>query len=574
MSDNNVVNETWSSGPSTLPLDFIASGPDATGHFRTNDTVWWDYRTPLLNRAYGYAQSALALLFPPVYAEIVPDVAHPLTDVKVRIRNLGPTPGAVDASPNDGVTWHLSKVQVKPIQPVNAISAATPNAGDSFPVTDASGVSVAPGLDSTWESAPFTLSTDQQFGLAWASHTAVEVEAQLGTGSSTTQLQFGLPIPGALVVISQTGTTNKTTSPATANTVSCTPAACDTRCTTCGMSGKSVNANIQEVTGTITLYPTQLDAMGRPATSGDTQTAMKQGAHLAAVAIVDIPGDGNMQNAVIPSSPNNALTLTSSGGSDAALQQPDPSVPFFYVRSKVVDEGTEPTGWKFDATIDVGALITQLKAVSNQEAVVASDTLYLAAWTTSGQLWVQKLALWSVPTPMTTAQQVTNPCAPTLDGTLLAIDSCSSNDTFDSTQNTCDPNGTSTYAQASSSTLRATAGFTFAAPDPRMVILLLPAFGRLKAVSIGGADPTGAPNCPSTLSGSGICRDASGPAVVYIQEAENTGTGACPGISTPPFPNMNAQYQQIFNAYQQAMWSQVFGQTSTQPPLPGPFTMQ
>jgi hypothetical protein len=550
----------------------IAFGPDNRGKYRTDYNCWQAYSGPLLNRAYGYAQSALALLLPPVYAEIVPDVSGPLTNAKVRIRNLGPTPSSDMNSPNDGVTWHLTSASVKPIQPYKVDTPETPNSGAAFQITDAPGVDVEPGTSSTWESQAFTLTTSQQYGLDWASHTAIEIEANVGTGLYPPKLKFGFVIPSAFVDIEQTETINQSTTPAMADTTTSCPPQCDLTCSTaCGQVAASINANVQEVKGNITLYPTKLDALGRPAGS-DTYAAMQLGAHLAAVAIVDIPGDGSMENAVLPNAAGTKLTLVSTGGSDVALQQPDSTVPF-YVRDAQIDEADEPSQWTFDATIDVGALANQLTAVSNQKVYLASDTLVLAAWTTGGQLWVQKLALWTIPTTLATANQVTNPCQPQVDGTASAFASCSSSSTPTGPMNMCTTSPSGTFSSMQQSTLKTTLGDIFEAPDPRMATLFPVMFRDLKLDSVAGMTPSTLPVCPNPLSGTGVCLDPTGPVVAYSSAQQQSGSGGCGAISSPGLQTLSASYESQINLLVQTIWQIALGRGCEPLPSPTPFNM-
>jgi hypothetical protein len=160
----------WASRSGAYPIDRLAWGPDSFlglgEYWRVDEACWSQYQEPLLKWAFGYSQSALALLFQPVEAEIVPDKDAPLSKVRVRVRNLNKPDGG------DAVTWHLKRIRITPLFPARySFQDFLTDADKTVEPPNVAGHDVGPGQ--TFESDAFELDLASRYGLLASSHTGL-----------------------------------------------------------------------------------------------------------------------------------------------------------------------------------------------------------------------------------------------------------------------------------------------------------------------------------------------------------------------------------------------------------------
>ncbi len=514
--------DSFGSVPPALPLPRCIAKKSSERNLITNE-CWAGYATPLMKWAHGYAEAVWGLNLPPVRAEVIPDPG-PMMDLdrfRLRVWNLGAS------AQGDAVTLYLDDVSLSSVR-------FEGEALGVVPVQTPGGEAVAPGA--VWTSAPFTLTLREQGILKLSTYSAVLVKAHIGMQSQT-PVSFGIPIPNGFPVVQQlTATTRLTNETSGSNTQS---GCCMTTCTSCGENANYVQPILQDVTGTISRFTSQLDTLGRPA-DVELKRALDEDTRIAGVAVVAWGLVGASYNR--PLKPmKTKLTLTDPGfvqvngmwvrSSDAA-DAPDPDKVSFSI--------------EFDARDFYGA---------SGGSYTATQTVHLLVWMTSGAVYTQSLALWPIRQPKTVPQVLSGEECTDINGlrdmSYEAAGGCWSTRTG---APMCDQGTyTSTVRKVLFGPLRG-----LGTPD-RDYFALYPS---LELKRLGGVDVTSmSATCtpPTNLATSFAFRCFSDFNSLILEYQRTQGSGACPSI--PPAPSLprEATMHPAWTAELKQLLKQMFG---------------
>ncbi len=527
----------WSTRPNAFPLGRLAWGPDSflglglNKYWRVDEACWSQYQAPLLSWAFGYSQSALALLFQPVEAEIVPDKDAPLNKVRVRVRNLN-TPGGENA-----LTWHLESIRITPLflSPQN-FADFLKDADKTVGPGNVAGHDLAPG--ETFESDAFELDVASRYGLSMSTHTGFAINVTVGDDHKT-PLAFGVVRPAGLVVLAQKDTADVSPT-ATIDVSNCCTKDNPESCSDCGTSTIIHQALQQRITGTIRVYGSHLDAFGNPA-SGVTLGALDAASRLTGVAVIST-GENGFHQPIVPS--GSSLTLTGS-----RLQPVSSTV---WLRPADAPDEPDPQEISFQLDLDLAPLITP-GGNQKAKAVNAADNVFLIGWTAAGNAWIQPLALW-VPLGSSSAPQLKaalDPCSNLFEATGVFSSSCYSNATLSG--GSCGGDADTFRALKASTLLSVSGAFKITGPWPTFeTVLYEMLLGKIYPTSMAG-NPVAVEEfgyvttpCPNQLIGSGACLGIDG-LVGYSGSAPEQGPGACPAIGDPPAMTKEATYKRRWN---------------------------
>lgn len=506
----------WNTTPQTLALSPAAYGKTTYFDGQTpvwilDANVWSKYAEPLMQLAHGYAQSFLSTAMPSVDAELLPDPADPLHKVVLRLWNLGG-----DSKLGNGVKWHLKSVQLKPIQPKKpiALPPGLTNATDAIAVTF-SDVEIPAG-EAGHDSEPFTLSYSQRTALLYASHLAVEIEAELGTAKPL-PLHFGVMIPSAFASIEEQVATGL-------DSVEAVNSDCNVACSPSWSRGSGAQWLHQVVNGIVKPYATKNDPLGTRAPPV-LQQVQQDIAHIAAVAVIASDEVYGIDRWRFPKGVK--LTVTGS-----ELKQPDANTPI-WVRTNESDRSlAEPAQTTF-------AIDLQLNQAANPQLDKATgliaNNLYVAVFMTSGAMSFTKLALWSPPVSLSPSQVAGQNSCPSI------VAGAVSNTSWNlcgwggpaNPDPTCE--GTSAVTHGRAILMNSMwSGVTSTSPQ---AIAFFVQFPQLKPLTLQGQSvaltqsvPQG---CPNDLFKRGAPPCLFGTGIIYV-ETSTGGGGVCPGPSAGP----------------------------------------
>ena len=518
----------WTSTPVTFNANPAAFGktthfPLQTPVYILDEAVWLHYAQPLMQLAHGYAQSLLTLALPAVDAELVPDPADPLNRSVLRVWNLGG-----DMRLGNGVTWHVKRVTVTPVQPAPPalLPPGLTNARDPIEVTFAAPDVAADGKPH--DSNPIALSPSQRVAILHASHLAVSIDAEIGN-TDAARLDFGVMIPNSYPAIDQE-TAESADGPVTVDHSDTCNVACSPRWTR-AQGGQWLH---QKVTGAVRNHAATLDPLGKRGEAALVQ-AQRDISHIAAIAVIAADEVRGIDQWRFP----DGVTLQVTGNDQ--LSQPDAGRPL-WIRTAATDrEQAEPEGTRF--TID----LRLDKAVSPQvspNTMLTAHNLFVAVWNTAGGMSFTKLALWQAPIALSP-------------GAIAAMGQCPVGglgwSVTSDTWSTCvwsgpdnpDPDckGNHTVNTARSIVLSAGWGAPISV-DPATSSFYNTQFTELRAVSLQGKPvPHVIGNIPSSCQDAGaLLTKGGGPClmgygVVYTEASASAGSGPCPGPmpAMPPF---------------------------------------
>lgn len=516
----------WSSTPVTFRANPATYGkttflPLQTPRHILDGAVWIRYAQPLMRLAHGYAQSLLTLALPAVDAELVPDPADPLKKAVLRVWNLGG-----DQRLGNGVTWHVKKVRITPVQAMapQINPPGLTNALDPIEVTFADVDIKADGKPHDSES--ITLSPSQRYAILWASHLAVSIEADIGTDDPA-RLGFGVMIPNSYPVIDEQSATN-----ADQVQVLDYSGTCNVACSpkwTLAKGGQWVH---QLVEGEIRNRATTLDPLGK---KGEAPLAQGQQdiSHIAAVAVIAADEVRGIDQWRLP----DGVKLTLTGNS--LLTQPDPKKPI-WIRAQAADrEQAEPMATKF--TIDL-----QLDKAANPMILPKTDltahNLFVVVWNTAGSMSVSKLALWQAPLSQSAPAIAAMGMCPT-GGLSLALSSDTWSACVWSGPDNPDPNCMGNHTNSIGRSITVSAGWGGPISlDPATSSFYNTQFSVLKAVSLQGKAVPIVNGLPATcLDPGGLLTKGGGPCLlgyelIYTEANASGGNGPC-GQPMNPMPN-------------------------------------
>jgi hypothetical protein len=538
----------------TLPLDPIARDPSFTGRNSVDARAWAKYADPLMARAHGFAQSVLSLTLQPSRAEIVTAQDGALNKVKVRLWNLWPPGGP------HSMTWHVDTVVVAPV------IAHTLGELDPVPIMLDTPFDVAPGQ--VVESPSFaTISWGKSQDLRFATHGAVLVTGHFGT-STKTPFQFAIPVPNAFVAIKQTGGQDLS-QPFMITTGNCSTAG--GACSYESEIGVYRNPLEQRVSGEISLLPIEIDILGRPADDA-LKSIHREDARISEVFMFALPRDSMQQDMKPVKVGASQLTLS---GTNLALVESEPG---HWVRR--TDAPDAPDGpITFEADLKLADFYFPDLGDATVNAARASGTVYLAVFTTSGALYLQRLVLWALRSNQPASAGIGPLCDMSIPrGSQLNEDrmicSLSGGPVCDSRGQqvqTVFGHGTGAFLPSPTADLIDLGHLLFASDDVRPIRFMgsdvalsgemkLPLACDLNAVS--QVYPSG--------NGQAICATTAFPGLTFSAARNTTGSSTCPYTSTLANPH-TATYRRLFFPGYAAFVQEAFG---IQPPPEWEFDLQ
>lgn len=461
-----------------------------------DENCWAGYAMPLMKRAHGTSEAVYKLAMPPLRAELIPEPGE-LTRFRVRLWNLGGAAG-------DAVTLRLDEVSFTSVrfegEAMGTVRVESPG-GTPLPPDGA-----------PWTSGPFAFTLREQGILKLSSYGAVVLKAHLGTNPET-PVSFAVPIPNGFPVVNQLTSTVRINAQTRAlnNQSNC----CSTTCTACGENAEFVQPILQDVTGFIGRYSSQLDTLGRPA-DGLTRTALDEDTRIAGVALVAWARVGGRYDAPLRPMASR-LTVTH--------PQLEPRGDMFVRKADAMDQ-KDPDRVPFSIALDVRDFYG-----ASAGSYTATQTVHLLVWMTSGAVYTQTLALWPVRRPETVDVALASEECNDLTGRNMQYEMAGGCTSTRNGEPMCSPGTYETSLRTHLfGPLRGigTPDVEYFAVYPHLKLL------QLGGVQVSSASPTCVPNVMPGRSYSIRCFSDFNSFI--MENTVTQGTGACPSI--PPRPTM------------------------------------